>query len=478
MRHFPVFADLTDRACLVVGAGDVGHRRVELLLEAGARVTVLAPEISPALWPLAAEGRIRIEQRTFDESALEPYWLVVAATNDGKVNARVAAAAAAAKRFCNVVDDRALSSFIVPAIVDRDPVTVTISTAGASPVLARWIKGLVEATLPTRIGSLARLLESFRARVKDAIRDATERRRFWESIVTSEAAAHELAGRGDASREAFERILDAWTGASAQSSQGEAFIVGAGPGAPDLITLRGRQLLAAADVVLYDRLVAPEVLSYARRDAQLVCVGKSPGAITITQAEITARLVELVRAGHRVCRLKGGDPMIFGRAAEEIEALALAGLPFQIVPGVSAVEGCAAYAGIPLTWRGIARSVLITTGHTEHGELGDFASGGIDQTIAVYMAARRSKRVAQALIDGGLPSGTPVALIENGTRETQRVTRTTLGSLATRVNDRIVETPALLLVGQAVGHSQAFSWFLPSGSLDASGAKHESARVS
>lgn len=478
MQHFPVFADLSGKSCLIVGAGDVAARRVDLLLRAGAAVTVLAPEVSPALWPLAAEGRIRIEQRAFDDGVLEPYWLVIAATDDRAVNRSVAAAAHAARRFCNVVDDRALSTFIVPAIVDRDPVTITVSTAGASPVLARWIKGLIESLVPTRIGQLAALLQSHRRSVNAAIRNARERRRFWESIVTSVAAEHALAGRAEASRTALAAALAQWSAGQDARARGEAYIVGAGPGAADLITLRGRQLLAKADVVLYDRLVNPEILEFARRDAHFVSVGKTPGQDSITQEEINVRLVELVRAGHRVCRLKGGGPMIFGHVAEELEALVDAGLPFQIVPGISALEGCAAYAGIPLTWRGMAQSVLITTGHTESGGIGDLALAATDQTIAIYMAARRRRAVACALIERGLPPGTPAAIIENGTLDTQRVTRTTLAALASPSNTQTVGAPALLLVGNAVGRSRAFAWFVPAQTGEARENERGAARVS
>jgi uroporphyrin-III C-methyltransferase/precorrin-2 dehydrogenase/sirohydrochlorin ferrochelatase len=479
MQYFPVFAELTDKPCLIVGAGEVAHRRVELLLRAGARLTVLAPDISPALWPLAADGRIRIEQRAFDDTALEPYWLVIAATDDPTVNRRVADAAHAAKRLCNVVDDRELSTFIVPAIVDRHPVTITVSTAGASPVLARWIKGLIESVVPARTGHVAALLQSWRDRVKAAIPNLRDRRRFWEIVVAGDVAGHELAGRADASRVAFERLLAEWTNPAAGScGAGEAFIVGAGPGAPDLITLRGRQLLATADVVLHDRLVNPQILEFARREAQIISVGKSPHKSSITQDEINIRLVELVRAGNRVCRLKGGDPMIFGHVAEEIEALIEAELPFQIVPGVSAVEGCAAYAGIPLTWRGLAQSVLIMTGHTESGATGDSTLAGTEQTIAIYMAARRCKAVACTLIERGLTPSTPAAIIENGTLETQRITRTTLAALASPNNPIAIESPALLLVGHAVGRAQAFSWFQATQPCEANDADHGAARVS
>src|SRR6185295_14288608 len=363
MQHLPLFADLKNRPVLVVGGGVVAERRVGLLLEAGARVTVLAPQISEGLADLATAARLVHVAREFGDESVDPYWLVVAAIDDRDVNERVALVAEAARRFCNVVDDSELCSFIMPAIVDRSPVTIAIGTAGHSPVLARWVKGLIEAWLPRRLGALAELAGRRRGRVRDGVPDATERRHFWERIVSGSVAEHTFAGRDEEAERIMEAELTAW-GSDAVAKRGEAYLVGAGPGSPDLITIRGRQLLATADVVLYDRLASPALLNYARRDAELICVGKTPRRPSITQKQLNRLLVGLVGAGKRVCRLKGGDPFIFGRGGEELEALVEAGLKFQVVPGVSAAEGCAAYAGIPLTLRGISQAVVLTTGQT------------------------------------------------------------------------------------------------------------------
>jgi uroporphyrin-III C-methyltransferase/precorrin-2 dehydrogenase/sirohydrochlorin ferrochelatase len=461
MQHLPLFADLKDRAVIVVGGGTVAERRVTLLLEAGAAVTVMAPDLTPRLAEWQADGRFAQVPRAYAGDSLEPYWLVVAATDDRAVNAAVAAAAEAAKRFCNVVDDHELCTFIMPAIVDRSPVTIAIGSSGLSPVLARWVKGVIETLLPARLGALAELAGRWRQRVRDRIVDSTERRHFWERIVTGVVAEHAFAGRDADAQAALEAALAAW-GTDDLARRGEAYLVGAGPGGIDLITIRGRQLLASADVVLYDRLASAELLQYARRDAELICVGKTPRRPSISQKQLNRLLVSLVRSGKRVCRLKGGDPFVFGRGGEELEALAEAGLKFQVVPGVSAAEGCAAYAGIPLTLRGVAQAVLLTTGHT-HADgaptIGEYREG---QTLALYMGVAQYAELAAALIANGYARETPVAVVESGTTDRQRVIRAALGDLAAAQAALKIEPPALLIVGETTRYAERYSWFAPS----------------
>ena len=461
MQHLPLFADLSNRAVLVVGGGVVAERRVTLLLEAKAAVTVVAPELSERLAELAASGAIEHLPRAYAGDSIEPYWLVVAATNDRTVNAAVAEAAGAAKRFCNVVDDHALCTFIMPAIVDRSPVTIAIGSSGLSPVLARWVKGVIETLLPARLGALAELAGRWRQRVREQVLDADERRHFWERVVTGVVAEHAFAGRDADAERALEAALSSW-GSDDVARRGEAYLVGAGPGGIDLITIRGRQLLAAADVVLYDRLASAELLQYARRDAELICVGKTPRRPSISQKQLNRLLVSLVQSGKRVCRLKGGDPFIFGRGGEEIESLAAAGLKFQVVPGVSAAQGCAAYAGIPLTLRGVSQAVLLTTGHTRDDGtpiVGEFREG---QTLALYMAVAQYGEIADALIAKGYARETPVAVVESGTTDRQRVIRTVLGSLAAAQLAKNIEPPALLIVGETTRYAERYSWFAPS----------------
>jgi uroporphyrin-III C-methyltransferase/precorrin-2 dehydrogenase/sirohydrochlorin ferrochelatase len=297
--------------------------------------------------------------------------------------------------------------------------------------------------------------------VREQIADPTERRHFWERVVTGAVAEHAFAGRDADAERGLEAALASW-GADDVARRGEAYLVGAGPGGIDLITIRGRQLLANADVVLYDRLVSAELLQYARRDAELICVGKTPRRPSISQKQLNRLLVSLVQSGKRVCRLKGGDPFIFGRGGEELEALAEAGLKFQVVPGVSAAEGCAAYAGIPLTLRGVAQAVLFTTGHTRDDGtpvIGEFKAG---QTLALYMGVAQYAEIAAALIAQGYARDTPVAVVESGTTDRQRVVRTALGSLAAAQAELGIRPPALLIVGETTRYAERYSWFAPS----------------
>ena len=466
MQHLPFFARLDGRRCLVVGGGDVGARKARLLLRAGAKVTVASPDLNDELGQLLEAGKIRhirgdsgVDAGRFNAAELHPYWLIVAATSDRELNAAVARAAESAHRFCNVVDDPELGNVIMPAIVDRAPVTVAVSTGGSSPVLARWLKGRIESMLPQGLGSFARLAGRWRTRVRDGIDDLDQRRRFWEWVLESRVPESVYAGREAEAEAALDRLLQEWRSRNPEKT-GEAYLVGAGPGRADLITLRGRQLLSQAEVVLYDRLVGGKVLEFARRDAELVSVAKTPGKPSIKQDDINALLIRHVRAGKRVCRLKGGDPMIFGRGGEEVEALAKAGLPFQVVPGVSAAQGCACYAGIPLTLRGAAQSVVLTTGHTERGiaEVSEFSPG---QTLVLYMGVAKYPLLAERLIQRGYDRQTPVAVVERGTAEDQRVISTVLENLGVAAETLGVESPALLIVGETSRFARDHGWFAP-----------------
>lgn len=479
MQHLPLFADIKDRDCLIVGGGRVAERRALLLGRAGAKLTVVAPQPSREIERLAGDNAISLARRAFDTEPLDRYWLIVAATDDSELNAEVATAARRARRLCNVVDDAQLSTFIMPAIVDHDPVTIAVSSAGKSPVLARWVKGVIETTLPVRLGELANLAGRWRERVKQTLPDLERRRKFWQAVLEGEVARHVLAGRGERSEMLLDAALTAWRDEKAATLEpGEAYLVGAGPGSPDLITLRGRQLLAQADVVLHDRLVSQGILEYARRDGELISVGKSPRTPSITQAQVNRLLVRLVASGKRVCRLKGGDPMIFGRGGEEMQALAEAGLPFQVVPGVSAVEGCAAYAGIPLTLRGVSSAVLITTGHSDDGNAPDLASFRSGQTLALYMGVAQLDAIATALIGNGHNPDTPAAIVQNGTTDEQRVVPTTLRRLG-EVRDKLgIEAPALLLVGETTRCAERYKWFSPEAFERLEEEDHTFARVS
>ncbi len=460
MNHLPIFVQLKDRPCLVIGGGSVAERKVRELLDAGAIVKVVSLTATTGLDALARNEAINLRKDAFREADLDHNWLVMAATDDHELNTRIALAAERRQRFCNVVDETKLCSFIMPAIVKRSPITVAISSSGQSPVLARWVKGLIESLLPTRLGSLATLAGRWRQRVTESITDVSQRRRFWEKLFAGPLPEQCYSGAEQKAEATLQQALADWH-RDAGNTRGEAYLVGAGPGSADLITLRGKQLLSQAEVVLYDRLVGKGVLEFARRDAELISVGKQPGQPSIRQAQINRLLVQLVSRGKRVCRLKGGDPMVFGRGGEELEALAHAGLPFQVVPGVSAVVGCAAYAGIPLTLRGIARSVVLTTGHSEDSGRFDLAPLRADETLALYMGVAQYGEIAGQLIDIGSDPETPVAVIERGTTESQRVISTVLRKLPDAARDLEIAPPALLLVGKTTKLAERYAWFAP-----------------
>ena len=460
LDQLPIFLKLTDASCLIVGGGVVAARKAGLLLEAGAKVTINAPLTDAALRKLAEGDSLTIVTGKFDPALISRHDLIVAASDDQAVNARVAELARREKRWCNVVDDAALSAFFFPAVVDRAPVTVAISTGGRAPVLARIIKGRLERTLPSRLGSLARLAGLWRGIVKRRLRSIDLRRRFWESVLEGAVARLVLTNRPEQAHEAFVHKLENWS-SGGSDDRGEAYLIGAGPGDPGLLTLRGLQLLRNADVVLYDRLVSPEILGYARREAELIAVGKQPGKPSTSQEEINDLLVRHVRAGRRVCRLKGGDPLVFGRGGEELEALAAADLPYQVVPGISAATGCAAYAGIPLTRRGVSQSVTLVTGQCADSPddldwAGLALSGG---TLAFYMSVARYADIASGLPAHGMPISTPIAIVERGTSDQQRVIAGTLETLAALAEQHDIQAPAMLFVGETAAYASQLHWF-------------------
>lgn len=453
MDYFPLFAQLRDQPCLVVGGGDVASRKVRALAAAGARVTVLAPEVCPALEELADTASVTWQKGKFSPEWLGDHLLVIAATSDPETNRAVADAARAARRLCNVVDDAAQSSFIVPGIVDRSPLVLAVSSGGHSPVLARLLRQRLERWLPARMGELARWAGSWRERVRKKFPDLERRRGFWETLLDGDAAARLLAGDRAGADGLAQQLLDDGTG----GSTGRAWLVGAGPGDPGLISVRGLQLLEQADVVLHDRLVSPALLRSARRDAEIIAVGKTGGGPSARQEDINQLLIDQVRAGRRVCRLKGGDPLVFGRGAEEALALAQAGLPFEIVPGITAASACGAGAGIPLTHRGLATAVTLVTARGANEAAGgshgpDWAAlARLGQTLVVYMGGSRVDRIAADCVRHGWPASTPAAIITNGSHPDQEVLRGSLADIGRRFAGRQGLAPSLMIIGETVG---------------------------
>jgi uroporphyrin-III C-methyltransferase/precorrin-2 dehydrogenase/sirohydrochlorin ferrochelatase len=417
-----------------------------LLASAGAVITVVAPDISDAISALATAGRHRLVRREFRPVDVLGRWLVVSATGDAAVERAVYDHASAAGVFCNGVDDLSNCSFITPAIVDRSPVIVAISSGGTAPVLARKLRAQIELLLPVGLSQLAALARDWRERVRRKFGDLLSRRRYWESVFDGPAASMAIAGDVAGAEAAMRELLETSRGTRA----GEAWLVGAGPGDPGLLTIRALQILQTADVILHDRLVSAEVLDLARRDADKISVGKTPGCLLNSQQEINALLVDLVRSGKRVCRLKGGDPFIFGRGGEEAEALASAGLQYQVIPGITAAAGCAAYSGIPLTHRDLSQSVAFITAHGKNSvDNLDWPALARDrQTLAFYMAVRRFPDLMNHLISNGRSADTPVAIIEKGTTPRQRVFRGRLGQLVLLAEANRVAAPAMLIVGE------------------------------
>ncbi|MEO1573665.1 MAG: siroheme synthase CysG [Pseudomonadota bacterium] len=457
MDYFPVFAALKNRPCLIVGAGQVALRKSVLLRNAGARVTHVAPEACDELLDAAKSGQVLWLRARFEARHLTHHVLVISATNDDAVNRHVADVAESAGRLCNVVDDPAKCSFITPAIVDRGALTVAISSGGRSPTVARWAKAVIERALPARTERLVALATRWRDAVKKTITSGQPRQRFWLDVFNGPIAQHVLAGRDDEADRAMTRRL---ADGDRDDEPGVAWLVGAGPGEAELISLRGARLLSEADVVMHDALVAPSVLELARRDATFINVGKRAGHHAVPQDEINRQLVALVAQGKRVCRLKGGDPFVFGRGGEEALALHDAGLSFEIVPGITAAAACGAYAGIPLTHRGLADSVTFVTAHgCQPGHILDYADlANEKRTVVFYMGARRRRGISEGLIAHGRDPATPVAIVQHGARRSQRVRVTTLGELGQDSSGPVL-TPACVIVGEVVALSASLSWY-------------------
>lgn len=462
MDYFPLFADLKNRPCLIVGAGQVALRKMKLLQQAGARVTLVAPVATAEIAAAAEAGQVRWLRSTFRPDHLTDHVLVISATNQTSVNQQVADTARAAGKLCNVVDDPQRCSFITPAIVDRGGITVAISSGGRSPTVARWVKAKIERALPQKIDQLVHLATRWREAVSRQIASGTPRQRFWLTVFNGRIAQLVLAGRQrDADRAMTRQLAQSAEQAQAPvATQGAAWLVGAGPGEADLMSLRGARLLSEADVVMHDALVAPSVLELARRDATFIHVGKRAGHHSWPQEAITRELVRRVAAGERVCRLKGGDPFTFGRGGEEALALKEAALPFEIVPGITAAAACGAYAGIPLTHRGLADSVTFVTAHgCQPGQVPDYPDlVDAKRTVVFYMGVRRLHDIARGLLHHGRAADTPVAIVQHGARSEQRVLVLPLSELTTVELER-VQSPACVIVGDVVKLRQDLAWF-------------------
>lgn len=469
MNYFPMFFNLSEQNVLVVGGGEVAFRKVSLLVRTGALITVVAPEIQAEFHQMACthsatqtpapKTQVNLQLRKFIPDDLNQVRLVIVATANRDLNRSIAKLAEDRAIPVNVVDDREASRFIVPAIIDRDPVLVAISTGGASPVLARRLRERLEALIPKRFGALALWLQELRISSGERLRNTAARRRFFETIIDGAAASRFIDGDIQGAHRIAHELLDAT--AASPNTAGSVTLVGAGPGDPELLTLKALRALQDADVIFYDRLVPEGILDLARRDASRVCVGKASGGPSTTQDSINALLIRHAQQGERVVRLKGGDPFIFGRGGEELEALVVAKINFTVVPGITAALGCAAYAGIPLTHRDYAQSVTFVTGHADRkGKEPDWRALAVPGTTAVfYMGLARLEHIVKQLLAHGAPPSRAAGLISQGTTHRQRVITATLADIGAAVALAQLRSPGLLIVGDVVALCGPLSWY-------------------
>ena len=461
MQYFPMFLNIDSRPCLVVGGGDVAARKVSLLVRAGGKVVVVSPSLCESLRGRLSAGEISHEPREFKQEDLADKVLVIAATNDQSVNKAISELAQQRNLPVNVVDQPELCTFIVPSMIDRSPVQVAVSTGGASPVLARLLRARLETLIPAAYGRLASLMEEFRDTVKQQFKIPDKRRYFWEKVIQGPIAEMVFAGKEEAAREAMHNAIDA--SQDYEGGGGEVYLVGAGPGDPDLLTFRALRLLQQADVIVYDRLVSEEILDLARRDADLVYVGKERDKHTLPQEDINKMLARIAKKGKRVLRLKGGDPFIFGRGGEEIETLMEEGVPFQIVPGITAASGAASYSGIPLTHRNYAQSVMFVTGHLKDGSMNLNWNALVQprQTVVVYMGLLGVNALCQQLMEHGMKRSMPIALVQQATTPSQRVLMATLETMPKKLEGADIKPPTLIIIGEVVKLHEKLAWFEP-----------------
>jgi uroporphyrin-III C-methyltransferase/precorrin-2 dehydrogenase/sirohydrochlorin ferrochelatase len=457
MNFFPAFLDIKNKPCLVVGGGPVAMRKVELMQRAGGVVTVVAPRIDPRIRSLNPKPECL--EAHFEVNHLEGKAMVISATSDRRLNEHISKEAMSRNLPVNVVDNTDLCSFIVPSVVDRDPIIVAVGSSGAAPVLARLTRTKIEALLPMALGSLGKLAMNYRQAVKGRFRTTTERRRFWERIFEGEVADKIYGGRDKEGEDELCSMLEDKT--LDISSEGEVALVGSGPGDPELITFRAVRLLQRADVVVYDRLVPKGIVDLARRDAEKIYAGKASSNHTMPQQEINELLVRLAQSGKRVVRLKGGDPFIFGRGGEEIGELMKHNIAFQVVPGVTSASGCSSYAGIPLTHRDYAHSVVFATGHLKNDmvELNWDVLVQPNQTAVIYMGLMGLATIAKELVAHGQSKEMPVAVVHNGTLPDQEIVISDLGNIAAQVRQSTIKSPALIIVGEVVRLHGQLNWY-------------------
>jgi len=458
MQALPIFFNINQRHCVVIGGGDIALRKITMLRKAKGAVTAISPDLCTELSEMVAQGHIQYINNVFTPAQLEGACLVIAATDDEAVNEAVFEAANNLNIPVNVVDQPALCTFTMGSIVDRDPIIIAISSAGRAPVLARYIRSRIETMLPATYGRIASIAGEFRDKVKAKFNTVDTRRYFWEKVLNGPFVERVLSGQEAEAREYLDNTL---TAESNTDSVGEVYLVGGGPGDPDLLTFRALRLMQQCDVCVYDKLVSPEVMELVRRDAELIYVGKARDQHTMPQEQINDLLARLALEGKRVLRLKGGDPFIFGRGGEEIQTLMQHDIPFQVVPGITAANGVSTYAGIPLTHRDYAQACLFITGHLKDGsvDLDWDAMSKPNQTLVIYMGLVGLPAICEGLIQHGVSSGMPIAIVQQGTTPRQKVVSGTLGDIVEKVALVQLKAPCLIIVGEVVQLREQLKWF-------------------
>jgi len=459
MINLPIFIKLQTQHCLVVGGGIVAVRKIKQLLAAGAKVFVVAPDICDELNKIIESEEINYIKENYTQKYMEGKKIVVAATNDKQLNTEIANHAKTKGILVNIVDNPEAGNFILPSIIDRSPIVIAVSTSGVAPVLTKLLSTRIETIVPFNYGKLATLISQFRLSVKEKIPNRRDQRRFWENVLDGPIAEMFYAGQ----KEKTLKLLEKQLGNEKLNidSRGEVYLVGGGPGDPELLTFRALRLMQQADVVLYDRLVAPKILDFVRKDAKRIYVGKERDRHALPQAEINQLLVDLARQGKRVLRLKGGDPFMFGRGGEEIDLLHENNIPFQIVPGITAANGCASYAGIPLTHRDYAQSCLFVTGHLKDGTMNLNWQTLVQpqQTLAVYMGTHSLDILSNKLIEHGMKKSMPAAIIQQGTTGDQNIYLSTIENLPKVPKENNVKPPSMIIIGEVVSLHKKLAWY-------------------
>ena len=459
MDYFPLFLDARKLNVLIVGAGEVAARKLELIMKTPATITVVAPWVCDTVKQLVQNEKVTLIEREFENSDLTHKDMVFIATDKGDVNQHIHDLARANKVLVNVVDNTPLCQFITPSIVDRSPIVIAMSSGGVAPVLLRYLRQKLETVLPANLSRLGAFSEKFREKVKQTLNGVTARRYFWEDVLDGDIAEMVEKGQDSKADDAFELALQA--AAQDKKVEGQVYLVGAGPGDPDLLTFRALRLMQKADVVVYDRLVSPQILELVRRDAEKIYVGKAKSNHTLPQDDINQLMVDEAKKGNRVVRLKGGDPFIFGRGGEEIQTLIQHGIDFQVVPGITAASGASSYAGIPLTHRDHAQSVVFATGHLKNGtiDLNWPALVQKNQTAVFYMGLTGLPIICEKLIEHRLDANTPIALVQSATTEKQAVLTGTLSNIVAKQEEAQLQPPTLIIVGSVVSLRDELNWY-------------------